>query len=158
MPLAYSSNDPNADFTFELSFRPIFSISGSILDGISASAAIYVDVPKFDVNVSQAMHVQRNCEPADPSTPDDEIFHNLTHVVPTLSYDWGVNATEVGGESWTIGNETVLATACLDYLPSATAQGPVPGNAKSDATPRWTQTVPTRLLVLLVMSVLFRGL
>jgi hypothetical protein len=51
---------------------------------------------------------------------------NLTLVVPTLSYDIGFNATDINTEVFQLGNITTLPTSCLDFLPSASALGPVP--------------------------------
>ena len=124
-PLNYTSpdaNNANNDFTFELSFRPIFKVSGSIA-GISPSlyADVFADVPKLDVPVSQVTNVTKNCEAAPAGTASNQVFHNLTLVVPTLCFDAGFNATDIPTQMWQLGNTTVLPTSCLDFLPSASA-------------------------------------
>ena len=108
-------------------------MSGSILNDQVAAAEVYADVPRVDVIVAQAVHATRDCKAAPPKTPSDEIFLNLTHVVPTLSYDWGYNVTDLGVHDFSLGNRTMLATACLAYLPSVTALGPVPSKSKQNA-------------------------
>jgi hypothetical protein len=125
--LNYSSPDPSDDFTFELSFRPIFKVSTAVV-GVSTGleAEVFVDVPKLDIAVSQVTNVTHDCEAAPSGTASDQIFHNLTLVVPTLSYDFGFNATGIETKISPLGSSSALPTSCLDFLPSASALGPVP--------------------------------
>jgi len=92
-------------------------------------AEVFADVPKLDIAVSQVSNVTKDCKNAPAGTSLDHIFHNLTHVVPTLSYDVGFNATDVNTEVFQLGNNTTLPTSCLDFLPSASALGPVPDSS-----------------------------
>jgi len=81
-------------------------------------------------------HVTRDCAPAANGTAPDLVFANLTHVVPTLSYDVGFNATGIDQYIFELGNQINLPTSCLDYLPLARALGPVP-DLSSGAGGRW---------------------
>jgi hypothetical protein len=135
-PLNYTSPDANDDFAFELSFRPIFKVAGDFLGVIQGfSAEVFADVPKLDIAVNQVQNVTRDCQPAKPNTPSHEIFHNLTHVVPTVSFDIGFNGSIVGIDSPTItfplGDNYTLPTSCLDFLSNVHALGSVPDSSDS---------------------------
>ena len=129
-------------------------MSGSVLGAQSFEAEVYADVPKIDVNVSQAINVTSDCKPASPDTLADLVFHNLTQVVPTLSYDWGYNVTDFGSHNIPIGNGTPLATSCLDYLPSATALGKAPSRSKSTAAFANTSTSASAACASLVIAII----
>lgn len=133
-PLNYTSPNANDNFAFELSFRPIFKVSGSFAGVVSGlTAEVFADVPKLDIAVSQVANVTRDCQVAKPGTPSEQIFHNLTHVVPYISFDYGFNGSiasyDIPTKIIPIGNNNTLPTSCLDFLPSASALGPVPDSS-----------------------------
>jgi hypothetical protein len=89
-------------------------------------AEVFADVPKLDIVVSQVTDVMSNCQPAPAGTAKDTVFHNLTYVVPTLSFDIGFNASDVSTKELQIGPNISLPTSCLDYLPAVKELGKVP--------------------------------
>jgi hypothetical protein len=97
------------------------------------TAEVFADVPKLDIAVSQVANVTRDCQAAKPGTPSEQIFHNLTHVVPYISFDIGANGSIAGHDIPTgivpVGNNDTLPTSCLDFLPRASALGPVPDSS-----------------------------
>ena len=118
--------------SLELSFRPqfIFEIDIFADEAASVDVATYFDVPKLDVQVTQVHNVNSTCDPAPSSLAADQIFKNLTNVIPSIGFDASVTFTEefVGksdeqpfGESWTALN---LSTACLAFNPAAKTLGP----------------------------------
>ena len=127
--------------SLELSFRPqfIFEVDVFSDDAASIDVATYFDVPKLDVQVTQVHNVNSTCDPAPSSLAADQIFKNLTNVIPSIGFDASVTFTEefVGktddqpfGKSYTALN---LSTACLAYNAAAKTLGP-PAQAKPSQT------------------------
>jgi hypothetical protein len=157
-PLNYTSPDPNDNFIFELSFRPIFKVEGDILDVVQGfTAEVYVDVPKLDIAVSQVENVTRDCKPANAGTPSNQIFHNLTYVVPTVSFDVGFNSSiftaDLLAGSIPVGTNYTLPTSCLDFLPKTHALGTVPGS--SDGVRMQSPLAAIWAMIILSMLCLF---
>jgi hypothetical protein len=155
-PLTYKSTSEDASFTFDLAFRPAFSFTAKVLDHDALSASVFADVPMISVNVSQAHNAQRNCLPAGIATPQDKIFPKLTHVVPTLSFDWGWNISHVGDDTESLGNRTAMATSCLGYSPKQSALGPVPNTPFSKESSAsilapWTKCFGIMLAVMVIV-------
>lgn len=44
-------------------------------------------MPKLDVDILQVHDVTSDCKPITPSTPADQIYSNLTMVVPSIGFD-----------------------------------------------------------------------
>ena len=118
--------------SLELSFRPQFIFEVDVFSGNAASidVATYFDVPKLDVQVTQVHNVNSTCDPAPSSLAADQIFKNLTNIIPSIGFDASVTFTEefVGntddqpfGKSWTALN---LSTACLAFNSAAETLGP----------------------------------
>ena len=131
-PIPYTSTFKNTEMSLELSFRPqfIFEIDIFADEAASVDVATYFDVPKLNVQVTQVHNVNSTCDPAPPSLPADQIFKNLTNVIPSIGFDASVTFTEefIGktdeqpfGESWTAQN---LSTACLAFNSAAETLGP----------------------------------
>ena len=110
-------------------------------------------MPKLDIDVHQVANVTRDCAPAPPGTPADQIFRNLAHVVPTLSFDWGFNATAIGDHEFQLGTNSSPPATCLDYLPRTRALGQVP--ASSNDAMRLHHLVWAQLAALVVIAVAF---
>ena len=107
----------------ELSLRPSVTFLVTVLGGAIASDSITTsfDVPKLDVNITQVKNVTSTCDPAPASLPADQVYSNLTNIVPSLGFDVLAVFTETEGThensqafepSWTAHNFT---TACLGY-------------------------------------------
>ena len=118
--------------SLELSFRPqfIFEIDIFADEAASVDLATFFDVPKLDVQVTQVHNVNSTCDPAPSSLAADQVFKNLTNVIPSIGFDASVTFTEefIGktdeqpfGESWTAAE---LSTACLAFNPAAKTLGP----------------------------------
>lgn len=118
--------------SLELSFRPQFSFEVDVFTDKTASidVATYFDVPKLDVQVTQVQNANSTCDPAPSSLAADQIFKNLTNVIPSIGFDAFVTFTEEAlgdtadqpfGKSWTAVN---LSTACLAFDAAAKTLGP----------------------------------
>ena len=119
--------------SIELSFRPRFDFTVStIADVADVDATAYLDVPKLDVEVSQVHDVTSSCDPASSNLPANQVYQNLTKVVPSIGFDAAVIlwASEdfIGKQSsppflldWTAKN---LSTSCLSYNAAAQTLGP----------------------------------
>lgn len=125
--------------SIELSFRPKFDISISATGAIEGDMAAYLDVPKLDVEVSQVHNVTSSCDAASPSVPKDQIYGNLTNVVPSIGFDASVifSANEVfeHQSSRPFAHDFYaknLSTACLAYDPAKKTLGPVAQAKPSD--------------------------
>ena len=80
-----------------------------------------------------------DCEPAPAGTDPKHIYKNLTHVVPSVSYDVGFSLSNNGNLELGPYNGTALATSCLDYSSQATVIIPAPSlNPSSGANRRDT--------------------
>ena len=124
--------------SLELSFRPQFVFEVDVLTDEAASVDVntYFDVPKLDVQVTQVHNANSTCDPAPSSLAADQVFKNLTNVIPSIGFDASVTFTEevLGGtddqpfnKSWIALN---LSTACLAFDPAAKTLGPA-AQAKS---------------------------
>jgi hypothetical protein len=125
-PLNYTSPGLNDDFTFEFSLRPIFRVMGNVLnlpDGLYTE--VLTDAPKLDISVSQVSNVNKDCEVAPAGTPSDQVFQNLTHVVPTLGYDPGFDITLPVTPVLRPRDDTTLPTSCLGLSSQVSATAPV---------------------------------
>ena len=109
----------------ELSFRPsvifVAAIGGL---PVTVQVAVTLDMPKLDATITQVHNVNVSCDPAPPSLPSDQVYENLTLVVPTI----GVDALEVFQEALNLvlvkpadtqpffeGSESDLPTACYAF-------------------------------------------
>ena len=150
--------------SIELSFRPKFDFLITVFGGAAAGSEIsaYLDVPKLDVQVSQVHDVTSSCDPASSSLPADQVFKNLTNVVPSIGFDVSVMfaATEFTEEqtsppyleSWTAKN---LSTACLNYDVAAKTLGPAAhakpsGSASGVATSTHASLIGALIVMILI--------
>ncbi|EMC97684.1 hypothetical protein BAUCODRAFT_156309 [Baudoinia panamericana UAMH 10762] len=136
-PTKYSSPDPNDNFDFQIQFGPSFFLQGDFLGHEVAGAGIWAPVISEDVTVSQAVNVTSSCEPAPSGAKSDHIYHNLTNVVPTRSFGWGVDFSAADNyiDGDIVFNSTPflpMPTSCLAYDPRVSALVAVP--AKSTAS------------------------
>ena len=82
--------------SLELSFRPQFIFEVDIFSAETASVdvATYFDVPELDVQVTQVHNVNSTCDLAPYSLAADQIFKNLTNIIPSIGFDASVTFTE----------------------------------------------------------------
>ena len=128
--------------TFELSFRPKFDFAITATGALEGDMSAYFDVPKLDVQVSQVQNVTASCDAASSSsssTSEDQIFKNLTNVIPSIGFDASVifSAREVfehqSSRPFTEDFYSKdLSTACLAYDPAKNTLGPAAQAKPSD--------------------------
>ena len=46
-----------------------------------------LDVPKLDVQIVQVHNVNVSCDPAPASLPADQVYTNLTNIIPSIGFD-----------------------------------------------------------------------
>jgi hypothetical protein len=141
-PTNFTSSNPNLQFDFELSFRPIISLNANFLYHIfTESLSFFADVPNINLAVTQALDVTSDCEPAPAGTDHTHIYKNLTNVVPSVSYDVDVSLSNIDNLELGPFNGSAIATSCLDYSPRVSGLIPAPvvnpssGADKSVAVP-----------------------
>ena len=119
--------------SLELSFRPKFDFAITATAALDGDMTAYIDVPKLDVQVSQVQNVTSSCDAvaSAASVPKDQIFGNLTNVVPSIGFDASVifSAQEVfeHQSSRPFAADFYaknLSTACLAYDPAKKTLGP----------------------------------
>lgn len=90
MPSNLNATRSDFDIDLGISLRPSFSLEAE-LDIVVADAAIELtvglDVPKLDVEIKQVHNVSSTCDPASASLSPDQIYPNLTTVVPSIGFD-----------------------------------------------------------------------
>ena len=170
-PLPYTSTTGDIDMSIELSFRPKFDFAISAADVLNGDMTAYFDVPKLDVEISQVHNVTASCDAASAaSVPADQIYANLTNVVPSIGFDASVifSAQEVvehqSSRPFTDEFYTKnLSTACLAYDPAKKTLGPadqakpssVNGDVKAGAAFGLRSSSCGLLLVIAVTVILF---
>ena len=124
-PIPFNSTRSDLDISLELSFRP----------SISLSASLGLDVPKLDVEIKQVHNVTSSCAPAPPSLHPDQVYENLTLVVPSLGFgvlevlQEGATFPDVHLSAQQPFNQTFernLTTACLFFDAAKKGLAPAP--------------------------------
>ena len=166
-PLPFTSTTGDLEMSLELSFRPQFLFSVDVLSDVAASVDVntYFDVPKLDVEVTQVHNANSTCDPGPSSLAADQIFTNLTNVIPSIGFDASVTFTEeiLGGKddqpfnkSWTALN---LSTACLAFNPAAKTLGPAaqakPSQVNASSGTNVEAYTSAATLLLAMVSVIF---
>ncbi|CZR56406.1 uncharacterized protein PAC_06294 [Phialocephala subalpina] len=114
-PTAFQGTNPNLQFDFSLSFRPLISANAKFLKGIFSDTIVYLAV-------SQVLNVINDYTPAPAGTDSTHIYKNLTHVVPIISTDFDLSLAKPK-ENLLLGsfNGTALPTQCLDFDAKSTS-------------------------------------
>ncbi|CAD6563932.1 MAG: hypothetical protein ASARMPREDX12_007793 [Alectoria sarmentosa] len=124
-PTAFTSATKDLDISIELSFRPsvvfVASIGGL---PVSVQVGVTLDIPTLNATIMQVHNVDVSCDPAPASLPTDQVYEDLTLVVPSI----GVDALEVFQEALNLvlvkpadtqpfyeGYSTSLPTACYAF-------------------------------------------
>ena len=112
--------------------------------GGTIELTVTLDVPKLDVEVQQVHNVTSDCAPAQASTPSNQVYQNLTQVVPSIGFDAFEVFTEEAkliGFSLGSDNQSVeqnfaknLSTACYFFDTAKETLGSVP--AKNSINPK----------------------
>ena len=141
IPLQASTSD--LDIDLEISLRPIFDFVvslGAIGLDVDFEATVTLDVPKLDLSIEQVHNVNSTCDPAPSSLSQDQIYPNLTMIVPSI----GLDAFEVFTEDAKAGPygskadqrfsqnySKNITTACFFYDQAQKTLGPVPATKPS---------------------------
>ena len=105
--------------------------------------AVTLDVPKLDVEVKQVHNVNSTCDPAPPSLPSDQVYQNLTLLVPSIGFDAFEVFTETGkvpgpelqaNQPFYQTESKNITTACYFFDAAKNTLGPVPTTNMSSAT------------------------
>ena len=152
VPTTLNATRSDFDIDIELSFRPSLTLEAE-LDIVVADASIELtvglDVPKLDVEIKQVHNVTSSCDPAPPSLAANQIWPNLTSVVPKIGFDifevFSENASFFGVKLSAqqpfnqSSPEILLPTECSYFDQAKDTMGPVPvvkpsnlGKASSD--------------------------
>ena len=161
IPAPFSSATKDLDLGVELSFRPsvvfVAAIGGL---PITVQVAVTLDIPKLGATITQVHNVNVSCDPALPSLPSDQVYENLTLVVPTI----GVDALEVFQEALNLvlvkpsdtqpffeGYESNLPTACYAFSKAEKTLVAAAQSKPSDTSSATITLVPLSTLVLAAM-------
>ena len=110
------------------------------MDAIATSGTIgltvSLDVPKLDVEVQQIHNVISNCAPAQASTPSNQVYQNLTQIVPSIGFDAfevftekaSVLGASVGSDNQDFQQNSTknLSTTCYFFDTAKETLGPAP--------------------------------
>ncbi|KAI9762686.1 MAG: hypothetical protein M4579_000304 [Chaenotheca gracillima] len=135
--LPLEASDGDISLTFFMGFRPELDLAITALDGqVTASAGVFLDLPKLSLKVEQVTSVDRNCEPISSSNKlNTELQHlvgNLTHLVPSVELGIGVSAHAEFFVYDDVASATILTTTfplpteCLAFDKKSLTFGPVP--------------------------------
>ena len=87
-PIPFTSATKDLNISAEFSFRPTVTFVAAIGGlPVAVQVAVTLDVPKLDAIITQVHNVNVSCDPAPASLPTDQVYHNLTLVVPTIGVD-----------------------------------------------------------------------
>ncbi|KAL6720843.1 hypothetical protein ACLMJK_002768 [Lecanora helva] len=169
VPLTATRDDLNV--SVELSLRAIITfeaVASVIGTGGALTATVGLDAPKFDIKIDQVHNVTFTCDPASEHTPQDEIYNNLTSVVPSFGFHLFEVSNETGrvlfypkseGQSFSQDpyNRNIITT-CLYYDKAketfaavSSVKAPNPSSAGRARAPSFGICIMF-LIVLLAMS------
>lgn len=165
-PLPFTATTGDLDIGIELSFRPSVTFVASVgfLDSSGTiQLTVTLDVPKLDVEVQQVENVTSNCAPAQASTPSNQVYQNLTQVVPSIGFDAFEIFTETGkvlgistgpdNQSFEQNYSKSLSTACYFFDAAKETLGSVPPKKQanlSSATRRYIPLVECGMVIVMV--------
>ena len=123
-----------------------------------------LDIPKLDAKIMQVNNVNVSCDPAPASLPSDQVYHNLTLVVPSV----GVDALEVFQEALNLvlvkPSDTQpfyeaytenLPTACYAFSRAKKTLVAAAQSKPSDTSSATSARFPMTLLLLSVILAVF---
>ena len=104
--------------------------------GGTIGLTVTLDVPKLDVEVQQIHNVTFNCDPAQSSTPSNQVYQNLTQLVPSIGFDalevFSENASVLGdslaseNQNFQQNYSSNLSTTCYFFDTAKETLGPAP--------------------------------
>ena len=164
-PIPFTSDTKDLNLGVELSFQPsvvfVASIGGL---PVSVQAAVTLDIPKLDATVMQVHNVTVSCDPAPASLPPDQVYENLTLVIPSI----GVDALEVFQEALNLvlvkpsdtqpfyeSYTTKLPTACYAFSRAEKTLIAAAQSKPSDTSSATSAYVPLPALLMAVLLAVF---
>ena len=148
MPTTLNATRSDFDIDLELSFRPSISFEVEldiIVVDASIGLTVGLDVPKLDVEIKQVHNVNSTCDPAPASLSPNQVYPNLTTVVPKIGFDmfevinesasfFGINlhAQQPFNQS---PPESPLPTECSFFDQAKGGMGPVPATKPLHLSP-----------------------
>lgn len=152
----------------ELSFRPsvvfVASIGGL---PVSMQVGVTLDIPTLNATIMQVHNVDVSCDPAPASLPTDQIYEDLTLVVPSI----GVDALEVFQEALNLvlvkpadtqpfyeGYSTSLPTACYAFSRAEKTLVAAAQSKPSDTSSATSATVPLFVLFIAIILAVFTAM
>ena len=128
--------------------------------------AVTLDVPKLDVEVTQVHNVTSSCDPAPPSVPPDEVYRNLTLLVPSIGMDAFEVFTETGkvpglelqaDQPFSQTSSHNLTTACYFFDAAKNTLGPASVTKPPGASSATSNHVPLAAVLIMSVTVVFMG-
>lgn len=164
-PIPFTSSTQDLNIGIQLSFRP--SVTFVVAIGglpVSVQVGVTLDIPTLDAIVSQVHNVNVSCDPAPASLPTNQVYHNLTLIVPSI----GVDALEVFQEALNLvlvkpadtqpfsqGYSTPLPTACYAFSRAEKTLVAAAQSKPSDTSSAPTAHVPVFVLFIVMVLVVF---
>lgn len=120
--------------------------------GATLQVTVTLDVPKLDVEVQQVHNVTSNCAPAQASTPSNQVYQNLTQLVPSIGFDAFEVFTEkakvlgvsVGSDNQNLQQNYIknITTACYFFDAAKETLGSVPSKKSANTSSATNIHVP----------------
>ncbi|KAL9134470.1 MAG: hypothetical protein Q9175_004352 [Cornicularia normoerica] len=155
-------------FDFEFSFRPSVAFVASIgALPVTLQVGVTLDIPTLDATVMQVHNVNVSCDPAPPSLPVEQVYQNLTLILPSI----GVDALEVFQEALNLilvkpsdtqpfyeGYSTKLPTACYAFSRAEKTLIAAAQSKPEDTSSAASTHVPLSVLFVAVVLAVFTGI
>lgn len=167
-PLPFTSSTRDLNLGIELSFRP--SVTFVVAIGglpVSVQVAVTLDIPTLDAVVSQVHNVNVSCDAAPASLPTDQVYENLTLIVPSI----GVDALEVfqaalnlvlvkpaDTEPFSQSFSTPLPTACYAFSRAQRTLVAAAQSKPSDTSSATSVHVPLSVVAMAVILAVFTAI
>lgn len=167
-PLPFTSSTRDLNLGIELSFRP--SVTFVVAIGglpVSVQVAVTLDIPALDAVVSQVHNVNVSCDAAPASLPTDQVYENLTMIVPSI----GVDALEVfqaalnlvlvkpaDTEPFSQSFSTPLPTACYAFSRAQRTLVAAAQSKPSDTSSATSVHVPLSVVAMAVILAVFTAI
>lgn len=167
-PIPFTSSTKDLNIGVEFSFRPSVNFVASIGGlPVSLQVAVTLDIPKLDATIMQVHNVTVSCDPAPASLPADQVYQNLTLVVPSI----GVDALEVFQEALNLilvkpsdtqpfsqNYSTSLPTACYAFSRAEKTLIAAAQSKPSDTSSATSTQVPLSVISMAVILAVFMAI
>lgn len=165
-PFPFTATTGDLEIGIELSFRPSVTFVASV--GVADSHGtvqliVSLDVPKLDVEVQQIHNVTSNCASAQASTPSNQVYQNLTQVVPSIGFDAfeiftekaSVLGVSLGSDNQDFQQNSTsnLSTTCYFFDAAKQTLGSVPSKKPANLSSAQSTHIPLSQYYLAVAMV-----